>query len=56
MGMVPAAVGLGRVAAAEDELAATVEGFTPGAPGALGAVVAGVLIGSGCDIGVSYRI
>lgn len=56
IGTVPTAVGLGTVAAAGDELAATVEGFTPAVPEALGAAVAGVFIGRGCDMGVSYRI
>lgn len=58
IGTVPAAVGLGRAAAAEEEdaLEATVEGFTPAAVEVLGAGVVGVFMGSGCDMGVSYRI
>lgn len=60
IGTVPAAVGFGRTAAAEDEdadaLEATVEGFTPAAAEVLGAGVVGVFMGSGCDMGVSYRI
>ena len=58
IGTVPAAVGLGRAAVAEEEdaLEATVEGFTPAAVEVLGAGVVGVFMGSGCDMGVSYRI